>query len=415
MRDSIVGLINPLISLILAATFFAIWYRGKERREVLAFAASYALFGCGFLWSQFAPLDNAKIAFNATFPTNFAAAVLLIWGATHRLGARLSFAAVCSIAVIAVGMLGLSMWLHKFANMDLLITNTSFGMVFFLGTLAISQNRKASWADTVVFWMVAITCALFFIRPSVSFMVEGNLTQEAYRQSTYYSVVNAVAAINSLALAGALIAATISDRFERLRLQAAADGLSGVLSRRAFENEASAMFERANAQGISLAMVVGDLDLFKRVNDIWGHQVGDRAIAEFGSLITRAIRDYDLAGRIGGEEFCILVWNADENVAASLGERLRIGISQIEIEGMGPDLHLTASFGTASRLPNEGYQALFSRADAALYAAKKAGRDQVVRADGKKVQPDRRRSSQPTQIVIDTALAAGRQEAARTA
>jgi diguanylate cyclase (GGDEF)-like protein len=117
------------------------------------------------------------------------------------------------------------------------------------------------------------------------------------------------------------------------------------------------------------------------VNDIWGHQVGDRAIAAFGAMTQNMIRASDIAGRVGGEEFCVLVWKADKDIAAGLSERLRKRTSELDISQGALDVRLTASFGVAERQPHESYRSLFARADKALYEAKQSGRNCVKRAD----------------------------------
>lgn len=125
-------------------------------------------------------------------------------------------------------------------------------------------------------------------------------------------------------------------------------------------------------------MVIADIDHFKQVNDIWGHQAGDTAIINFGDLLEGTIRGCDVAARIGVEEFCLLVWNCGLDDAAGLAERIRLAFAQMEHRGVGPDIRLTASFGVAEMHKGESYESLFARADAALYQAKEEGRNQVI-------------------------------------
>ena len=131
---------------------------------------------------------------------------------------------------------------------------------------------------------------------------------------------------------------------------------------------------------MALSLLVGDIDHFKQVNDSWGHAAGDRVIATFGKLITTNVRGLDIAGRIGGEEFCILIWNCGEEGAVSLGNRLRAAFSKSKIAGVGDGENFTASFGVAQLHDGESYAQAFDRADKALYTAKRAGRDRVAAA-----------------------------------
>lgn len=378
MRDSILGLVNPLIALTFAGVFLAIWLKDRSRREIAAFSGAYALLGVGFLWSQLAPLDGGRAYLNITNIPYFFGSWMIIWGAARRVEARLPIPLIITVGVTAFFLEAIANHLPDFTMGDLYIANTGYGILYMVGALAVAPTRKSSGINGLVFWMLALTSVQFFVRPSLSFMMETGLTHEGYRESAYYSVLNAVIALNSLALAVSLISAMLFDRFQQERDSAARDPLSGLLARREFERECAVKLQRAAEENVPIALVIGDIDHFKSVNDIWGHQAGDKAIAAFGSLIRREIREYDLAGRIGGEEFCIVVWNGDEAVARNLAERLRIGLGSTEVRAIGADMRLTASFGAGGRMGSESYAALFARTDAALYRAKDSGRNRVV-------------------------------------
>ena len=139
--------------------------------------------------------------------------------------------------------------------------------------------------------------------------------------------------------------------------------------------------QRAREEDVPISVIVADIDHFKRVNDIWGHQVGDSAIAGFGDLLRSAIRSTDIAGRVGGEEFCLFVWDCPAGPTRKLAERIRTRFEHMQIEGISDGVRLTASFGIAQWEPDEGYGRLFARADAALYRAKQAGRNRIVSQD----------------------------------
>ncbi len=232
--------------------------------------------------------------------------------------------------------------------------------------------------DRLLFWLFAITAAQFFVRPAATFILETSISATEYRDSAYYAVMVIAVAMFSLLIALTLLAATIIDQLDLERKTADTDLLTGLRSRRSFEQEALAMLARSKARNKPVALIVADLDHFKQVNDIWGHQVGDNAIAVFGQLVRSTIRETDLAGRVGGEEFCIAVWNCRGSAAARLAERIRLALTNAEIDGLPEDIHLTASFGVAAYDgDDDGYGRLFGLADAALYKAKHAGRNQV--------------------------------------
>lgn len=157
---------------------------------------------------------------------------------------------------------------------------------------------------------------------------------------------------------------------------ASEDGLTGLLNRRAFEPALEREVERAAAIGAPLSIALFDLDHFKLVNDRFGHAAGDDALRLFGGIIRRELRDVDLGARVGGEEFCVLLFGRGEDEARAWAE----GVSALLIaETVGGEVELTTSCGVASLGAGvRTCEQLQLAADRALYAAKANGRRQVV-------------------------------------
>jgi diguanylate cyclase (GGDEF)-like protein len=155
------------------------------------------------------------------------------------------------------------------------------------------------------------------------------------------------------------------------------DGLTGLPNRRAFDEELAREVARAGRTGGPLAVVVLDVDRFKAVNDRHGHAAGDAVLREVAARAAAAARRGDLAARIGGEEFALILPSADLAGAAELAERIRAAIAGSPVHA-GEPLAVTASLGCAALAPGEAPGALLARADARLYEAKRAGRDRVA-------------------------------------
>lgn len=151
----------------------------------------------------------------------------------------------------------------------------------------------------------------------------------------------------------------------QLEVLAEADGLTGLLNRRAF-------FERAEAvgSGRNTTLLLIDADHFKKVNDTYGHQVGDLVLTTIAKTLRGATRETDLVGRLGGEEFGVLLRNISPNQAAQIARRLTAAISVKGHNGLSVTLSVGAA--TASTAPD--FKTLFKRADNALYRAKASGR-----------------------------------------
>jgi len=162
------------------------------------------------------------------------------------------------------------------------------------------------------------------------------------------------------------------------------DGLTRLLNRRAFEEKAENKTREASESGLPLTLLVCDIDRFKRINDTYGHAAGDIVIQRFALALRDASRKSDIAGRIGGEEFCLLLPTANTDLGLLLAQSIRTSFESETYEELADRETLTASFGVAEMRRGESYSELFARADAALYRAKENGRDRVEMAEGRK-------------------------------
>jgi len=170
-----------------------------------------------------------------------------------------------------------------------------------------------------------------------------------------------------------------------LRRIAERDHLTGALTRRAFIVEMDRSIALYGRYGRPASLLLFDIDRFKAINDEHGHPAGDRVIRAVVDLCVGHMRPSDMIGRVGGEEFAILMPETEAPAAATAAERLRAALSDLEIAHV-PPLRATASFGVAGLGPSlPSSDAWLAAADAALYAAKRGGRDRVELAKGEPV------------------------------
>lgn len=161
------------------------------------------------------------------------------------------------------------------------------------------------------------------------------------------------------------------------RTESVLDGLTGMLNRRALSARMIELDEQARLTGEPVGVIVGDIDRFKSINDHHGHARGDAVLVDVAYALRKQLRAFDLAYRVGGEEFLVLLPGAARDDAELLAERLRSAIASTEYAG----LHVTMSFGVASSAGGLSVADAMLRADNALYVAKAAGRDCVRCAD----------------------------------
>jgi two-component system, cell cycle response regulator len=160
--------------------------------------------------------------------------------------------------------------------------------------------------------------------------------------------------------------------------QALVDGLTGISNRRHCEDSLSGEIARADRLATPLTLVLADLDDFKAVNDVHGHTAGDEVLREFASVLRATLRESDLAGRWGGEEFLLLLPGADGEGGALLADRVRRGLAERTFLGKdGAAFTVTCSFGVAQHATGGDERELFANADRALYRAKRRGKNCV--------------------------------------
>ena len=189
--------------------------------------------------------------------------------------------------------------------------------------------------------------------------------------------------ISDLTLIVALPLTTLlqrSFRHAQLLNEARADAKTGLLNAATWEREAAAEVARAIRTSSPLAVALLDLDRFKQINDTHGHLLGDEVLRQIASTMTGVLREYDLAGRFGGEEFVMLLPQTRAPDAFKIAERVREHIAMLPIGAPGGErIPVTASIGVAALDAGSSRQLaeLLAAADAALYRAKASGRDQV--------------------------------------
>lgn len=174
---------------------------------------------------------------------------------------------------------------------------------------------------------------------------------------------------------------------DELRRQSITDPLTGIYNRRYFLDTANKNFHYAVRHQNDLALAILDIDLFKRINDSYGHQTGDYVLKEFSQLIKKQIREYDILARYGGEEFVIMFPGCDKRIAQPVVERARVELKKRVFNYNGHEINFTFSGGIAdireleSKKDDDGeyrVSSLIEVADIRLYKAKESGRDRIL-------------------------------------
>lgn len=169
----------------------------------------------------------------------------------------------------------------------------------------------------------------------------------------------------------------LEEQHKALYEMAMRDRLTAVYNRHFINERAQTLIHEAKASRRPLSLIVLDIDHFKRINDTHGHAIGDSVLVAVATALLDSVGEQGIVARMGGEEFMVVLPGADEFAGTSLAEKLRAIIEDLEPSG----LHVTASFGVVLLRPEDSYETAFSRADMAMYAAKRAGRNCVISAE----------------------------------
>nr|WP_315474063.1 diguanylate cyclase [uncultured Rhodoferax sp.] len=234
------------------------------------------------------------------------------------------------------------------------------------------------WRALVCLCYAAVACA------SLARGVLGAFYPELYPTFDAPHIVNVLAQLTAnMALVLTTVAVLVAWREEaesQLREQAFTDNITGLLNRHGWDDRAPALFDQARRHNTPLALILLDLDHFKRVNDTQGHEVGDQVLRLVGKVLQSNRRSSDLAARIGGEEFALLLPQTDKRAALHVEQRLRLALLEEGIQQ--PTLRVGYSAGLALLQAGDRKLTDFMvRADAALYQAKAQGRGRLLQAD----------------------------------
>jgi len=273
------------------------------------------------------------------------------------------------------------------AGDSILITDADGGVIY---VNAAFENIFGAIANTK-----AYDLGKLFVKPTVATTMKenvaalGNFSCEVEMISADKSAFPALVRASTIAdgdssLGGRLFIFTDITEQEQLRRQAYHDALTGLYSRRYLMDQLRQSMSLARRHRHPLSVCLCDLDKFKQINDTYGHIMGDQVLEAFARIVREEIRTEDIAGRLGGDEFCLIFPHAGADYAALCLERIRRKFNAIPFTAeSGESFHASATFGIADMVPPDITQeALVELADQSLYSAKEAGRN-CVAANGK--------------------------------
>lgn len=366
---------NLAVALMFAASYVTIALLNPGNRAPVWFAASY---GVGML-TPVAQLGMAYSGWTTPFAllvffTFVVALAVMVPALAVFYRRRPPWGLVVGIIAYSFAVLPLRSVLPSPSLVRELLYQSPFfmAMVACVWVILRSSPRRAS--DLVLAGCFSVLALHFVIKAVVAAKIGSGSTPTDYINSTYALISQVSSGILLVAAGLVLLIKALQSVILEKQADAETDPLSGVVNRRGFDLHAERLVEQAAASGWPVSLLLLDLDHFKAVNDVHGHAVGDAAIRAFGALLKRSAPQSAVVGRIGGEEFVVLLDRTGMEGACLQAEALRVATATCAEEGVPP---LTVSIGVAEVSPSYDIQAALRDADVALYAAKDEGRNRV--------------------------------------
>lgn len=377
--DTIIAFINPAVCAILATALFVFWNNQRQRTYIAVLGAAFTLLAIGFT-VQFISVQSGGVL-SRLFANSllvFGAAALVV-GMLGRVGRSPPTLAILAMVCAAIASYVWYLLIDPNTLARVFIINFACGFLVLLLAAELRKVGSRKPIDRFLFWLFVAWGIQFFLRTMLAVAYEGGeIADTNFFATLYWVTLTFSVAFFLLIFAVSIVAAIAIDLQEELRAETVTDPLSGLLNRRGFNTRLEQALSGARANRSPLALVVADLDHFKEVNDRFGHAVGDSAIVSFSSCLRQVAGSDHVAGRMGGEEFAILLRGTDIRLARLFAEGLRTSFAALDIPELPAEQTLTASFGVAMLQPGEDWENLLKRADRALYRAKAEGRDRVV-------------------------------------
>ena len=368
-------MLGPAIFLSAGFAFLLLYMHDRTQLPALRLSGAYFASLFGFVAVMLVDSDLQPAFQAAILVSLFSGHFLLVWGVASLFGKKFPW---------------LAFWLSVAVVLSLIIYANASGAMFWLRFTAISGftalvdlmccvlvwRARSHRVDIVVALVFLAQAALTLNRIVLIQLSEIDLsTHSVFKNSDFAPSMQTENAIFAIVIGLALFSRYSVTLVMQLRRLADTDPLTGLLNRRAFEAKVQAL--RAASAPLPTGLIICDIDHFKRVNDSHGHEVGDRSLKAFAELLERETPDTAICTRLGGEEFCIVLAGVNNEAIRLQATHLRRAVEQLQIAIRGGNLSLTASFGCCKLEPGDDLRTAMGNADAAVYQAKKDGRNLV--------------------------------------
>jgi diguanylate cyclase (GGDEF)-like protein len=371
--------INLFMAGLFAASFGIIVLYDKRRKAARWFSLSYAI-GMSTILFEFAlaTLGASTFLSLAAFGSFLLALAIFNVGVARNYSVPAPWLAMMILVPLSLVVCALTLEMPRQSFVRMLAYQSPYFVLQVMAVGLVAQARTRKPLDILLMVLLALSALQFLSKPFLFSAFGGaGATPDLYITTSYAMFSQSMGTVFAMAIALMLLIILVRDVLFDADERSQTDSLSGLFNRGGFEVHAEKMLNDADKHGTPVSLVIADLDHFKSINDNFGHSAGDTVIVSFSAFLRSTIEPHYLAGRVGGEEFAVLLTGANVVSARLFAENARSAFGSLSIEGLPPVRRVTASFGVAERGSGESIRDLLGRADEALYLAKRSGRDCV--------------------------------------
>ena len=391
--------INLFVAGLLAAAFLAVAAYDQRRESARWIALSYMIGTSNFLLElTIATIGTSPFLVVASFGALLAAMFVFNIGIARKYSAEAPWGTMSVIFVASLATCHLIQEMPRESFTRMLLYQSPYFIMQAIAAGIVIRSAARAALDNLLAILLAASALQFLSKPFLLQALGGTgASPDLYVTTTYAMLSQSMGTIFAIAIALTLLVIHVRGVLTDAHERSETDMLSGLLNRRGFEKHAAAAIRKADRSGVPVSLVISDLDHFKSINDSFGHAAGDKVIIAFARFLHSSMAPHHLCGRLGGEEFAVLLPGTNIVAARLFAENARNTFSSLAVEGVPADKRVTASFGIAEMAAGETISELLIRADEALYIAKDSGRDCV------KIAPRPRRRPQDQQTAVSLA------------
>ena len=373
MEEALLAWLVPMAFAIFAGAFLTLRLHGVGS---FWWPAAFALAACAFAVTIL-PVGTWPAA-KASFEDFLflCALACFTYGVGTRYRRRPRLRVVAPVMLLASLGAAVSLAVYQSVQGEVIIVQTACAVLLGESARIMSGSMRRPIDKLILMLTIGFAASLLLQNLMVALMLDEALTIHDWRLSAWSTVFQLSGATTGLLFAITILVAIGIDVMETLRQSSATDPLSGLLNRRGFEARSHALLAGGLGEREACVIVL-DIDHFKRVNDEYGHAVGDAVICAMGSMLEDIAGKNSCVGRLGGEEFAVLVSGKDLVYARDMAERMRQAFAETRWPAPMQAARLTASFGATDLAAHETLALASMRADRLLYLAKHGGRNRL--------------------------------------